>query len=401
MADRETEARRLKLLLAESGRSVGGTERVVWELATRLPRQRFDVRVWLSPAPALDEFAAALQAQEIPVDRVAEVDSRWDLRGMLATWTRLRALKPDVLHVHHVWPAADRYLAALARAAGVPHFVVTEHIVGDSHSPGQRALKRDELSRADAVTAVCGAIADKLVGDYGVPRERVRVVPNGADLPDEAAEAGPARQWRERFSAALIRPLWVVAARLEDQKGHAVLFDALAEVSKRGLEFTLAVAGDGTLRGALEERARQLGLGQRVRFLGSVEDIGPLLAAADAVVLPSLWEGLPLTLLEAMARSRPVIASAVGGVPEVVEHGENGWLVPPGDVIALADALEFMHRKADRATRLGRAGGELVRRDYHWQAVVEGFESVYDEVLGLATFSPEPGPPPHGRGSGR
>jgi glycosyltransferase involved in cell wall biosynthesis len=398
MADVDTRARRLNVLLAESGRSVGGTERVVWELATRLPAARFSVRVWLAPGPALDEFAAALEARGIPVDRVAEVDSRWDLRGMLATWTKLRRRKPDLLHVHHVWPAADRYLAMLARAAGVERFVVTEHIVGEPHSAGQRALKHDELARADAVTAVCGAIAETLVRDYGVRRERVRVVPNGADLPDESAEAPLARTWRERFSAALIRPLWVVAARLEEQKGHAVLFDALAEVWKRGLDFTLAVAGDGSLRGALEERARQLGLGQRVRFLGALDDIGPLLAAADAVVLPSLWEGLPLVLLEAMARSRPVIATAVGGVCEVLDHGVNGWLVPPSDVIALADALELFHRKADRAMRLGRAARELIEQAYQWPAVIEGFESVYDEVLGLATFSPDEHRPPPSRG---
>lgn len=383
-----SEEPRVNLLLAESGRSVGGTERVVWELATRLPAQRFAVRVWLSPAPALDELAAALAGRGLEVERVAEVDSRWDLPGMVGTWRRLRRTKPDVLHVHHVWPAADRYLATLARAAGVPHLVVTEHIVGEAHSAPQRALKRDELARADAVTAVCGAVADTLVRDYEVERARVRVVPNGADLPDEAAELPGARQWRERFGAALMRPLWVVLARLEEQKGHAVLFDALAEVRKRGLDFTLAVAGDGSLRGALEERARQLGIESRVHFLGSLDDPGPLLAAADAFVLPSKWEGLPLALLEAMARSRPVVASAVGGVPEVIEHGENGWLVPPGDVTALAEALELFHRKSDRAMRLGRAAGERVRRDYHWQAVVNGFEGVYDEVLGLATFTP-------------
>lgn len=381
---------RLTVLLAESGRSVGGTERVVWELATRLPTARFDVRVWLSDAPGVDEFAAALVARGIAVDRVAEVDSRWDWQGMLATWTTLRRRRPAILHVHHVWPAADRYLAMLARAAGVPRLVVTEHIVGTSHSGGQRALKRSELQRADAVTAVCGAVADMLVRDYGVARDLVRVVPNGADLPDEAREAEAARAWRERFSASLIRPLWVVAGRLEEQKGHAVLLDALAEVWKRGLDFTLAVAGDGSLRAGLEQRAQALGLASKVRFLGTLDDAGPLLAAADAVVLPSLWEGLPLVLLEALVRGRPTVATAVGGVPEVMEDGVHGHLVPAGQPLPLADALERFHRKPDRATRMGRAGAELVRADYTWKAVVEGFEAVYDEVLGLATFSAEP-----------
>ncbi|HTR97557.1 MAG TPA: glycosyltransferase family 4 protein [Candidatus Acidoferrales bacterium] len=390
----------LSVLLVESGRTVGGTERVVWELATRLSPQRFAVRVWLSPSPDLDEFARALAARGLAVERVAEVDSRWDWKGMLGTWMRLRRLKPDLLHVHHVWPAADRYLAMLARAAGVKHCVITEHIVGRPHSDAQRALKRDELERADAITAVCGAVASTLVEDYGIGRDRVRVVPNGADPPDEAREAAPARAWRERFATSMIRPLWVVAARLEEQKGHAVLIDALGEVWKRGLDFTLAVAGEGSLRAALEERARAAGLETRVRFLGRIEDIGPLLAAADAVVLPSLWEGLPLTLLEAMARNRPVIATRVGGVPEAIEDGIHGALVPPSDVAALADELERFHRRSERATRLGRAAGERARREYSWAAVAAGFETVYDEVLGLATFSPA-GSERAGRGSER
>ncbi|MFN8587768.1 MAG: glycosyltransferase [Candidatus Eisenbacteria bacterium] len=385
---RNASGERLKVLLVESGTSVGGTERVVWELATRLSPARFEVHVWLSPAPALDEFAAALAARGISVARLAEVDSRWDWRGMLDTWLRLRRLKPALLHVHHVWPAADRYLCMLARAAGVPHVVVTEHIVGESHSGGQRALKRDELLRADAVTAVCSAVADTLVRDYGVGRDRVRVVPNGAELPDEEAEAEPARAWRERFHAQLIRPLWAVVGRLEEQKGHAVLFDALAELWRRGLDFSLVVAGDGSLREPLQQRAAALGLDRKIHFVGTLDDAGPLLAASDAVLLPSLWEGLPLVLLEAMARSRPVLATAVGGVPELIEHGVNGHLVPPNDAAALADALELFHRKTDRAARMGRAGGELVRRDYTWQAVADGFEAVYDEALGLATFAP-------------
>lgn len=392
------EAGRLKVVLVESGTAVGGTERVVWELATGLPRSRFDVEVWLSTAPGVDEFAGALEQEKVPVRRVAEVDSRWDWKGMLATWRLLRESRPALLHVHHVWPAADRYLSSIADAAGVPHLVVTEHIVGESHSSGQATLKRSELSRADAITTVCGAVADSLVRDYAVDRSRLRVVPNGADLPDEDAEMAPARRYRDRLGAGFLRPLWVVAARLEEQKGHDVLLEALAEVRRRGLEFVVALAGEGSRRTALERQARDLGLASQVHFLGRLDEVGPLLSAADAVALPSRWEGLPLGLLEAMARARPVVASAVGGVPEVIEDGVNGRLVPPGDVGALADVLESFHRKSDAAFRLGRRGAERVRESYTWDRVVENFEGVYDEVLGLATFAPGAAPGRQRRG---
>jgi glycosyltransferase involved in cell wall biosynthesis len=379
----------VSLLLVESGRAVGGTERVVWELATRLPELRFDLTVWLSDDPGVDELAAALEQAGVKVDRIAEVESRWDWKGMFATWSRLRALKPDLVHIHHVWPAADRYLSMVARAAGVPHVVVTEHIMGESHSRGQRALKRDELKNADAVTAVTGAIVDTLVRDYGIERSLVRIIANGADLPDEEVEAPLARRWRERFLATPIKPLWVVAGRLEEQKGHDVLFDALVPLLRHGLDFTLVVAGDGSRRGWLEQRALSLGLSPRVQFVGQLDDVGGLLAAADGVILPSRWEGLPLVLLEAMARARPIVASAVGGVADAIEDGVTGTLVPPDDVAALATALENLHRRADRAWRLGEAAAEVARERYSWHAVVDGFELVYDEVLGLATVTPE------------
>jgi glycosyltransferase involved in cell wall biosynthesis len=385
------DAPRVRVLLAESGRALGGTERVVWELATRLPAQRYDVMVWLSASPEVDEMAAALDARGIPVERVPEIESRWDWRGMLATWRRLRQLRPSVLHVHHVWPSADRYLHGLARAAGVPHVVVTEHIVGHPNSEAQRRLKHAELAGADAVTAVSGAVADSLARDYGVARSALRVVPNGADPPDEDAEWPAARAFRAELGLGMYRPLWVCAARLEEQKGHAVLLDALARLRGRSLDFVVALAGEGSLRGVLERRAAELGLGAKVRFLGQVETLGPLLMAADLVVLPSLWEGLPLTLLEAMARGRPVVASAVGGVPEVIDDGVHGRLVPPGDAAALALALEECHHKPDAARQLGARAADRVRREFTWARVVESFEAVYDDVLGLASFTPAAG----------
>jgi len=379
---------RVKVLLAESGRAVGGTERVVWELATRLSSSRYDVMVWLSSDPGIDELAAAMTARGLAVERVREVESRWDWKGMFETWRRLRALKPGLLHIHHVWPSADRYLPTIARNAGVPHLIVTEHIVGHPNSRSQRALKRMELADADAVTAVSQAVGHSLVRDYGVARNRVKVVPNGADLPDEDAEWPRARMIRSEMGTGMYRPLWVCAARLEEQKGHTILLDALAKLRQSGLDFTVAFAGDGSLRTALEERAAGLGLASRVRFLGQLDEVGPWLQAADAVVLPSLWEGLPLTLLEAMARGRPVIASAVGGVPEAVEDGVHGRLVPAGNAEALANALAEFHRAPDAARQMGARAVDRVREQFTWQRVVENFEAVYDDVLGLASFAP-------------
>jgi len=390
----------VKVVLAESGESLGGTERVVWELATRLTPSRFAVEVWLPPAAGVDPLAESLAARGVAVRRVAEVDSRWDVAGMMRTWRALRAAGPVLLHVHHVWPAADRYLASIAEAAGVPHLVVTEHIVGSSHSAAQRRLKRRELERADAVTTVCASVADSLARDYGVDRARLRVVPNGADLPDLEAERPEARRLRDRFGAALLKPLWVCAGRLEEQKGHDVLLEALAELQRRGLAFACALAGEGSRRDALEARVSELGLGERVHFVGRLDEVGPLLLAADAVVLPSRWEGLPLVLLEALARARPVVASAVGGVPDLIEDGESGRLVPAGDPAALADALAGFHGRPDAALRMGREGERRVRESFTWERVVEAFELVYDDVLGLASFEGR-GDPPAGRGARR
>jgi glycosyltransferase involved in cell wall biosynthesis len=380
---------RVSLVLAASGSAVGGPERVLWELATGLPAERFDVRVWLSRAPGVDELADSLAERDVPVDRVAEVTSRWDWRGMMAVWSRLRRQRPALMHLHHVDPESDPHLAAIARAAGVPHVVVTEHVVARGTIPALRALKRRELLEADAVTTGCGAVADILARDYGLSRASVRVVPGGADLPDDAGERPVARRVRDDLGVGPFKPLWVCAARLEEEKGHAVLIEALALLMARGLDFIVVLAGEGSLRGELERRVAAAGLADRVRFAGRVDVLGPLLLAADACVLPSLWEALPLTLLEAMTRARPVVASAVGGVPEVIEDGVTGRLVPAGDAAALADALQDFHTRRDAAWQLGENAAEQVRTEFTWARTVEAFEAIYDDVLGLASFAPE------------
>src|SRR5262245_13496829 len=377
---------RVRLVLAAGGASQGGAARVVWELATRLPDTRYDVRVWISRATDGDELAASLVRGGVPVDRVHEVTSRWDWGGMLATWSRLRRAGPSLLHIHHAGSAADRFLPGLARAAGVPFVIVTEHAFQKTSTGRDRP--RHDLQRVDAVTAVCGAFADGLVRDHGIERTRVRVVPNGADPPDLEQEWPAARRLRDELGATQFRPLWVCAARLEEDKGQAVLLDALSQVKQQGNDFVAAFAGEGSLRSAFQRRAAAHALGPSVRFLGRVEPLGPLLLAADACLTPSLTDGLPLSLLDSLARGRPVVASRVGGIPDVIEDGVSGRLVPVGDSVALAEALGDFHRRPDAARRLGLTGAERMHAHYTWERVIEAFEAVYDDVLGLASFAP-------------
>jgi glycosyltransferase involved in cell wall biosynthesis len=379
---------RIRLLLSDRGARMGGAQRVLWELATRLPSSRFDVHVWLSEAPGVDELAGSLSACDLPVERIAPPRSAWEWRRRLATWSRLRALRPQLLHLHEAWPAPDRNLASLARSAGVPYRIVTLHDVGRPDGLEHGRARRPELRHADAITVACEPAAEELVREQGVDRSRVRVVGSGADAPDEEREWPAARRIRNDLGIMPFRPLWVCAARLEQHKGHAVLLDALTQLRDRGLDFVVVIAGDGPLRAALEAQVASAGLAERIRFAGQVDSLGPLLFAADVCVLPSLWEEMPLSMLDALARARPVVASSVGGVPDVIADGITGRLVPPGDATALAAALEDLHRRPDAARRLGRYAAERMRDEFTWQRVVEAYEAVYDEVLGLASFTP-------------
>ena len=213
----------VRLLLVSGGRGpFGAPERVLWELATRLPESRYAASVWLPPEPALDELTQSLEERGIAVERRSEPRSRWDLAGRMGRISALRRLKPEILHLHAEAAGLHRGLPATAKAAGVPHVVVTHHGLPDG-APWR------ELGKADAVTAVCASAADRLVSVLGLPRDRVRVIANGADPPDDLSELPAARRLRDRLGVGAFRPLWVAAARLEEVKGQDVLIDALAE----------------------------------------------------------------------------------------------------------------------------------------------------------------------------
>ena len=376
----------LSLVIADCADSVI-VERTVWELASRLPRDRFDVRVWLSTDPAKNPIAEALAEREIPVDRMPTNATAWSLRRMFDVWGRLRRARPSLLHLHFAWPSDDGVPGALTEMAGVRHHIVTAH--GARTPELTRGASKRLLNRADVVTTTCEGFADQLVRETGISRDHIRRITPGVDEPDESREVELARRIRDRLGAGVIRPLWVFAGRFEAQRGASVLIEALGIVRERGLHFVAALVGKGPQAPELEQRIADLGLQASVHLIEPDGTLEPMLAAADAVVVPSLWEGASSVLLQAVSRGRPVIASAVGGAPDVIENGVTGRLVPPGDARALADALEAFHRRADTATRMGREAGRRSCEEFTWGSIVDSYEAVYDEVLGLSSFAPE------------
>lgn len=384
----------IPLVLADCADS-RAVERAVWELATRLPKARFAARVWLPSDPAKNDFADALAARDVPVDRMPSPGSSWGFRGTVGAWMKLRRARPTLMHVHQSWPQHDGISASLTDAAGVRFRIVTAH--GARTPESMSGASRRAIERADVVTTTCDAFAEQIVAESGLKRDRVRLVASGVDGFDQDGEQEAAHAVRDQCGAGLIRPLWLFAGRLEPHRGCQVFIEALGLVKDRGLPFVALVVGDGPQREELESRAAHLGLGASVHFLPAPGDPGPLLLAADAVVLPSLWDGGSVVLAQALVRGRPVVATTVGSAPDLIENGMTGRLVPPGDAKAVADALESYHRRPEAAQRVGRQAALHATDELLWPRVVEAYEAVYDEVLGLATFHPEPAAVARGR----
>ncbi len=381
---------RIPVLLVESGRTFGGTEKVVSELARRMDRARFQPWVVVPPVAALDPMVEGLRAHGVPVERLDEIRNRFQVALLVRTLRFLSRHRKGVLHVHHVWPAADRYLVPLAQLAGMGSVIVTEHLVGYSHSSGQKWLKQRELSRADQVVCVSRAVASMLERDYAFDVERGRVIENGVDatgLDRGQPRAGvERRKIRERLGVPADAFVWTFVGRLEPQKGVDVLLDAFARAhgpasaGSPARPARLWIAGDGSERPALEVLSRALGVGEQVHFAGAVLDASPFYWGADGFALLSRWEGLPLALLEAQAAALPVVAAAAGGIPEAIRDGTTGLLVPREDPLAAATALLRIEDDPELARRLGYEAARQAREEWSWERMVSAYEVLYERA---------------------
>jgi glycosyltransferase involved in cell wall biosynthesis len=235
------------------------------------------------------------------------------------------------------------------------------------------------FARADRIITVSIGVSQAIRSHTSIPRERILMSPNGVE-PKEFALEKDRHPLRRMLELPQERPVAVTVGRLTRAKGYPYLQEALALIPAHQRPLTLIV-GDGPERHELESRTRAMGLTQDIRFLGNRRDVPAVLAAADLFILASLWEGLPLVLLEAMAAGLPAVVTAVGGNPEVVEDGTSGVLVPAGDQQALAEAISDLLDDPPRRQQMGQAARERCERYFSLQRFIEAHEQLYGEML--------------------
>jgi glycosyltransferase involved in cell wall biosynthesis len=280
----------------------------------------------------------------------------------------LRRRHWDVIHFNT--PRGIATAAFLSRRVGIPVRVLSRRVNFPLRGPVSRWKY---LYSADRILTVSSGITETLI-QSGIPASRVEVVYEGVDV-REVENAAPARLYPPS------EPVIGCVAYLSEEKGHATLLDALALLLGQRPAARLVLVGDGPLRIQLERQARALGISERVRFLGFQEHTSHFLRGFDIFVLPSLSEGLSSGILAAMAASLPVVASDIGGIPELVQHRVTGLLVPPRNPEPLAEALTELIDSADLRHRYGQAGRSRVMKHFTLEQKVKRTLAIYEELL--------------------
>jgi len=357
-------------------RELGGAENALLMLAESLDPDAWEVTLLLGEDPGTEALAELARGIGLAEVRVPALPLGLEgARRVPRLASILRAERPDLFHAHLSSPLAAKWGLAAAVLAGLPTVATVQLVPAYEPDRLARLQLRALARRVDRYIAVSHAIVEELTGRFRWPPAKIEVVHNAVAI--ERFGDPPPPGLREELAGEDGAPLILTLARLTEQKGHPTLLRAAAEVP----EAVFALAGEGHLRGELEAEADRLGVADRVRFLGHRGDTAALLAACDVFALPSLYEGSSLAVLEAMAAGRAVVSSAIGGTAELVEDGETGLLVPPGDPRALAASLRRLIDDRELRSRIAERGRRRVETDFSRQAMAARVERVYREVL--------------------
>lgn len=351
----------------------GGLEMLICRLVVSSELQDLPTTV-----ACLDEPGRLASQTERPGARIEVVRRRagLDLTLILRLAKFFRRSRPDVLHTHSLDPML--YAGIAAMLARVPVRIHTQHNTWLADYSWKERLKYRVAQRFFDVIVAVSTQTDREVARYGVPRSRRRVILNGIDFA-EYADFEPGTATVEPPVDEAVGLTLGTVGRLAPEKGIHRLLDAFSVLRSRSPKLRLNIVGDGPERGRLERRAVELGLGDSVTFAGYRSDVRACLADFDLFVLPSITEGIPLALLEAMAAGLPLVASSVGGVPEVVRNESSGLLVPADDVDALVAACARLVNDPELRQRLGRGAVQEVTNRFRFSTMAYAYRALYEQ----------------------
>jgi len=360
--------RRIGLFLESDG--PGGAEMMLLQLACELRRRGHSVLHigprardgWLGSRFADEGFRTTTYSLRAPVDPLSIVD-----------FARLfRREQLDLVNGHEF--TAVLYGTAGARLAGIPHVATMHGADYVLNATRRRLAMRWAFGVSRGVIGVSKETAAFMAERLKMPLTAITAIANGI-----SARPGDRQRGRQTLGLAEETRLVLAVGNLHSRKGHRFLIDAMHRVGQIDpqLDWCVAIAGRGDQEPALQQQIVAAGLEGRVRLLGHRDDIPDLLAASDVFAMPSEWEGLPVAMLEAMFAARPVVASAVSGIPEAVRDGIDGLLTAPGDVPALSEVLHRLLLRADERVRFGEAGRLRAEERFTIAAMVDQYETVY------------------------
>lgn len=399
--------RQIRALHVISNLDIGGAQEVVRSLGPALAGEGVDVAVaTLRDGP----LRAALEEEGIPVtvvggrSRSLASDPRavGELSGLGRALGAVVDRHGSTVVQTHLLRGLDFIALALRRRPSRPQIAWTFHnaqldlrpdqLPGHGWLLGPKRLGYRTLyhhgSRWAHLVAVSDDVAGAIRARIRPARGHLHTIPNGVSVARyiDAAPSGLRAELGIPADACLV----VCVAKMLEQKGHRHLVEAMATPPLRDAAFHVVLVGDGPLRDEIRGRARDAGLLDRLHFVGNRSDVPGLLAEADAFVLPSLWEGLPMALLEAMAAGLPIVATSVAGTRQVINDGRDGLLVPPGDAGALATAIDKVVRRSDLRGRLGDAARQHVNAAFSVQAQARRHADLYRVMTDSSTDASRP-----------
>ncbi|MEN3284946.1 MAG: hypothetical protein V7607_6086 [Solirubrobacteraceae bacterium] len=361
----------------------GGAERLAADIATRLDPERFAstlcVSRWSDPGHAAspeapERLRAAAEAAGVRFLGLRR-SGRWDLAAWRPLVRLLRSGEVQVLHGHMF--GSNVWAVVLGRLTGVPVVIAHEHSWAFTGDRPRQLVDRHVIGRGSDVLVACSREdRRRMIEVEGIPADRVLVVPNGIVglLPT------PGRDVRHELGIAADAPVVGSVGALRAEKRFDVLLRAAAQLVPGWPGLRVVIAGAGAERSALEALAGDLGLGDRAMLLGARDDVPDVLAAIDVAVTCSDFEGSPLSVLEYMEAGLPVVATRVGGLPDLIDDGVHGLLVPRRDPAALAGALHALLGDPGRRRAMGEAGRRRRREQFDFEVMVQRLEDLYERL---------------------